>query len=253
MRVAFIGKGGSGKSAIVGTLARELARRNEQVLVLDSDPMPGLALSLGMAPVDTGIPDDAVVERAEGEDGPRFRLRDGLRALDAVERYALTGPDGVRVLQLGKLHEHVSSLMRSQHAFHQIREELPLDQWHLIGDLPGGTRQPFFGWARFAHTVLVVVEPTEKGLLSARRLAHLRDDDEAPEQLAVVVNKAREDGDAAWVEERTGLPVVGVVPWDEAFADAERRGRAPIDDAPSCPAVRAIASLVDQLSEGDQP
>ncbi|MDP8932341.1 MAG: AAA family ATPase, partial [Actinomycetota bacterium] len=42
MRVAFVGKGGSGKSALAGTLARALARRGESVLVLDSDPMPGL-------------------------------------------------------------------------------------------------------------------------------------------------------------------------------------------------------------------
>jgi hypothetical protein len=37
------------------------------------------------------------------------------------------------------------------------------------------------------------------------------------------------------------------VPWDEAFATAERRRRAPIDDAPESRAVREIESLVDRL------
>ncbi|MBA2386445.1 MAG: hypothetical protein H0V69_05050 [Acidimicrobiia bacterium] len=254
MRVAFIGKGGAGKSALAGTFARLLARKGEQVLVIDSDPMPGLALSLGLPVTDAGIPDEATVERQEGEEGPRFKLRPGLSASDAIERYAVSGPDGVCLLQFGKLREHVGALMRSQHAFHQIRQEMPLDRWHLIGDLPGGTRQPFFGWARFASVMLVVIEPSEKGMLSARRLARLSNDgEEAPAEILAVVNKARHEDDAARIEARTGLRVAVTVPWDEELADAERLGEAPIDAAPNSAAVQAIASLVNQLQTGVLP
>jgi len=250
VRVAFIGKGGAGKSAIAGTFARLLAQRGEPVLVIDSDPMPGLALSLGLPATDAGIPDEATVERAQSEDGPRFKLRPGLSASEAIELYAAAGPDGLRLLQFGKLREHVGALMRSQHAFHQIREELPSDRWHLIGDLPGGTRQPFFGWTQFASVVLVVIEPSEKGMLSGRRLARLAEGEGAPERILAVVNKARHPDDAARVEAGTGLQVVATIPWDEQLADAERLGRAPIDAAPDAAAVRAVASLVDQLHTG---
>ncbi len=253
MKVAFIGKGGAGKSALAGTFARLLAQQGEPVLVIDSDPMPGLALSLGMPVTDAGIPDDATVERPEGEEGPRFALRPGLSGEEAVERYAAVGPDGLRLLQFGKLREHVGALMRSQHAFHQIREELPPDRWHLVGDLPGGTRQPFFGWARFASVVLVVVEPTEKGMLSGRRLARLGEGEDAPDQLVALVNKARHTDDAARVEAGTGLRVVATIPWDEELSDAERLGRAPVDMAPDAPAVRAVASLVEQMHTGARP
>lgn len=223
------------------------------MLVIDSDPMPGLALSLGSPVTDAGIPDDATVERQEGEEGPRFKLRPGLSASEAIERYAVSGPDGVCLLQFGKLREHVGALMRSQHAFHQIREELPLDRWHLIGDLPGGTRQPFFGWARFASVMLVVIEPSEKGMLSARRLARLGDGDGAPAEILAVANKVRDEDDAARIEARTGLRVAVTVPWDEALADAERLGQAPIDAAPDSAAVQAIASLVTKLQTGALP
>jgi len=253
VKVAFIGKGGAGKSALAGTFARLLAQQGEPVLVIDSDPMPGLALSLGMPVTDAGIPDDATVERAEGEDGPRFTLRPGLSGEAAVDRYAAVGPDGLRLLQFGKLREHVGALMRSQHAFHQIREELPPDRWHLVGDLPGGTRQPFFGWARFASVVLVVVEPTEKGMLSGRRLARLGEGEDAPDQLVALVNKARHPDDAARVEAGTGLRVVATIPWDEELSDAERLGRAPVDVAPDAPAVLAVTSLVEQMHTGACP
>ncbi|MGH9076904.1 MAG: hypothetical protein ACRDY0_05530 [Acidimicrobiales bacterium] len=252
MRVAFVGKGGAGKSAIAGTFARLLARRGGHVLAVDSDPMPGMAFSIGMDRSDAGIPDDAVVERAEGEDGPRFRLRPGLSAADAIEAYAATGPDGVRFLQFGKLRGRPGDLFRSQMAFHQIRQELPSTQWDVVGDLPGGTRQAFTGWGNFAETILVVVEPTAKSLLSGRRLARMATRAESPQRVVAVASKVTEDGDAGWIAEGTGLEVVAVVPWDEALAGAERRGRPPLDDAPGSAAVVAVAALLERLDADER-
>lgn len=249
LRLAFVGKGGAGKSAIAGTSARALARRGLEVLAVDSDPMPGLALSLGLGSTDAGIPDHATEARPNGEEGPPFRLRPALGALEAVERFAVTGPDGVRFLQFGKLRGHASTLMRSQVAFRQIIAELPDDRWNLVGDLPGGTRQPFSGWGRFARVVVVVAEPTASSVLSARRLARLALDRAAPERLVVVANKVRTPGDAQLVATRTGLEVVGAVPWDPALAEAEQRGLAPMDAAPGSAAVQAVESLVDRLLE----
>lgn len=242
LRVAFVGKGGAGKSLIVGTFARLLGRRGEPVLILDSDPMPGLAVSLGMELADAPIPDEAVEEGPE--DGPRFVLRTS--ADEAVERYAATGPDGVRLLQLGKLHGHASALIRSQFAFRQITEGLEDGRWHLIGDLPGGTRQPFFGWGHYADTFLVVIEPTAKGLLSAKRLLRLADAEDGPHMFAVA-NKVRDDDDVDRIARRTGLDVIAAVPDDDAVVEAERGGLAVVDHAPESPTVRAVESLVGRL------
>ena len=247
IKVAFVGKGGVGKSAIAGTFARALARHGEPVLAIDSDPLPGLAFSLGLARSDAPLPDDAVDEKAEGEEGPRYRLRAGLSAAEAVESYATTGPDGVRFLQFGKHWGNANALWRSQFAFRQIVRELPRDRWNLVGDLPGGTRQPFTGWGNFADTVLVVVEPNAKSLLTGRRLARLAEAADRSWRIVAVANKVREPGDAERVAARTGLTVVGSVPWDEALADAEKNETAPIDTAPDSPAVRAIESLVEHL------
>lgn len=246
MRVAFVGKGGSGKSSIAGTFARVLARQGAPVLVIDSDPLPGLAYALGVESTDAGIPDDAVVENPV-EGGPRYVLRSDLTPADAVERYALHAPDGVRVLQFGKLGGQAGRLVKSQFAFRQITARLSDNgTWNLVGDLPGGTRQPFMGWGGFARTVLVVVEPTAKSLLSARRLARLRNVEDPP-RIYAVANKVREPGDAEMVEARSGLPVIGAVPEDEALAEADRRGRPLIEEAPDSPAVEAIESLVQRL------
>ncbi|MGI8809171.1 MAG: ArsA-related P-loop ATPase, partial [Acidimicrobiales bacterium] len=73
MRLAFVGKGGVGKSAIAGTFCRAMARQGHPVLAIDSDPLPGLAFSLGLTISDAPLPDEAIEDKPEGEEGPRFR------------------------------------------------------------------------------------------------------------------------------------------------------------------------------------
>jgi CO dehydrogenase maturation factor len=250
MRVAFVGKGGAGKSSLAGTFARLLAGSGERVLALDSDPMPGLAFALGVDPTDAGLPDDAVEEYEEAG-RRRYRLRPGLTGPDAVERYAVRGPDGLRFLQLGKASGPRWSNTRPHWAYQRVLDDLPGDGWSIVGDLPGGTRQPFMTWGRYARTFLVVVEPSPASLLSGRRLARLAATAGAP-QVAAVANKVRNPDDVERVAAGTGLPVVGAVPFDPAVGDADRLGRALVDAGPDAPAVAAVRSLVENLRNREE-
>jgi len=242
MRVAFVGKGGAGKSSLAGTFARLLAQTGERVLALDSDPMPGMAFSLGVPQSDAGLPDE-VVEEYEEEGRRRYRLREGLTGTGAVERYAVRGPDGLHFLQLGKARGARWNNTRQHFGYQHVIDALPGQGWSVVGDLPGGTRQPFFTWGRYAQLFLVVVEPTPASVLTGRRLARLSS---APEQrrVAAVANKVREPQDADRVGERTGLPVLGAVPFDPALAKTDRLGRALIEYDPDGPVVEAVRSLI---------
>jgi CO dehydrogenase maturation factor len=245
VRVAFVGKGGAGKSSLAGTFARQLAATGERVLALDSDPMPGLAFSLGIPQTDTGLPDEAVEEYDDEEGRRRYRLH-GMTGADAVDRYAVRTPDGVHVLQLGKARGPEWRNTRQHFGFQRVLDDLPTDGWSIVGDLPGGTRQPFMTWGRYAQTFLVVVEPTASSLLTGRRLARLAATAGAPRVLAVA-NKVRAPEDAAQVAARTGLEVLGPVPFDPQVGEADRLGRAVLDHAPDGRAARAVRSLVEAL------
>lgn len=49
MKIAIAGKGGSGKTTIAGTLARQLSRQGvHDVLAIDADSNPNLGITLGM-------------------------------------------------------------------------------------------------------------------------------------------------------------------------------------------------------------
>ncbi len=246
MRVAFVGKGGSGKSSLAGTFARVLAGAGQRVLALDSDPMPGMAFSLGIEQTDAGLPDEAIEEYDDDDGHRRYRLREGLTGPAAVEQYAVHGPDGVRFLQLGKARGPRWSNTRQHFGFQRVLDDLPGEGWHVVGDLPGGTRQPFLTWGRYAETFLVVVEPTPASLMSGRRLAKLASLSAGPRVLAIA-NKVREPQDAARIAQSTGLAVVGAVPYDRVLGEADRLGRAVLDHDPLGETVTAVRSLVAAL------
>lgn len=247
MKVAFVGKGGVGKSTLAATFSRLLARRGREVVAVDCDPMPGLSYGLGLPVSDVGIPAEAVIDEPNGPIDGRFRFVDGLDAVDAMRRYAPLGADGVRLLSYGKLRGPAPTQFRCQAAFRHITGSLPADRFDLVGDLPAGTRQAFFGWARFAETVIVVTDPSTKAIHTARRLARLRDATWAPKQLVAVVNRVVESDDVSRVEEQTGLIVVAAFAHDNAVAMGDRRWSAPLDFAPDGAFVIAMSQIVDLL------
>ena len=237
-RVALIGKGGSGKSAIAGTMARLLGRRGWPVLALDVDTVPGLAFSLGAPPGPARLP-LGLAHIVQGKRRRYWKVEKGAGAAHLVDTHAVLAPDGVRLLELGKLPDHVKP--ESTVIFRHVVERFRRPGWAMVADLAAGTRQPIFGWAGFAPIRLAVVEPSAKGLLTARRLHSVA--------THLVVNKVRSQADLDRAQGLVSIPLVASIPYDESLAEAERRGVAPIDFAPESPAVQAIAELATWLEE----
>ena len=105
------------------------------------------------------------------------------------------------------------------------------------------------GTARYADTMLAVVEPYFKSLETGRRMAVLAED-LGIDRVALVANKIRDERELGAVRDfaaKHGLEVAGVVPFDERLPEAERAGRAPLDFDPHSPAMTAIAELAERL------
>jgi CO dehydrogenase maturation factor len=252
LRLAVVGKGGAGKSVISATLARTLARRGHRVLALDSDTLPGLSISLG-----AGVPDEVPLNAAaERNEKGRWRLVKGVGAARAVQRYATDAPDGVRVLQIGKTDRRGLEPNRASHqAFYQVIHRLDrvrsLDDWVILGDLPAGPRQTAYDWAPYAQRYLLVVEPTWQSMLTARRIVRIASTMRDDRTFSLIVNKVTGDADAERVHDFLGVPLLGVVPADDAVRACERAGVALLDAAPDAPATRAIEELAAQLDAGN--
>ena len=250
VHLAVVGKGGAGKSVLAGTLARLLARRGRRVLALDSDMLPGLTLSLG-----AGAPAlPPLFDAAERDEDGRWRLKRGIGPVRAVQRYATDAPDGIRLLQAGKVGaDGLPPIMPALQAYYQVVHRLAgtaaFSDWAIVGDLPGGPRQAAFDWAPYADMFVLVVEPTSQSLLAARRIVRVVSQ-RAPKHIVAVANKVRTADDVDRIQTFLGTTVAAAVPADDAVAATERDGGALLDAAPRSPAVEAIAGLAERLEAG---
>jgi CO dehydrogenase maturation factor len=103
VKLAIAGKGGSGKTTVAGTMARLAAGRGVDVLAIDADLNPNLALVLGMRPeaLDRVIPlpDDLLQHRSV--DGKTV-LELVTPAEELLVTYGVDGADKVRLLLMGR-------------------------------------------------------------------------------------------------------------------------------------------------------
>ena len=247
--IGVAGKGGAGKSVLAGTLARVLARRGHRVLAIDSDPMPGLAHSLGVPEPEAPVLLQAAEKPPEGP----WRLRPGIGPATVVRRYTSPAPDGVRLMQLGKANEDgLNPVMGSVNAFLQVvrrlHEARSLHRWAIVGDLPAGPRQLGAGFSPYAGLYVVVVEPTGQSAMTGRRVARLARGPLGADVI-FVASKIRDLAELRRVERLLGRPVDFTIPADPAVTDAERRLVAVIDAAPSSPLVRAVERLADTIEQ----
>lgn len=246
MRIGFVGKGGSGKSALAGTLCRILARRGHRVLALDADNVPGLAFTIGLEPSEEWMLSGAA-QRVEGKGWQLI-----VSPVEAVQRYAAAGPDGIRFLQFGKpAGKATREQMASSGAFLAIVREFPDDGWTVVTDLAAGTRQSFSGWAGLTRTFFVVVEPSATSIMTARRLVRLTEVN--PDiRLLGIANKVGTEANRRRVQrelERIGLACWAEVPADPVFAAAEREGRPPMDVDPGAEAIKTLEEIADRLPQ----
>jgi len=95
MKIAVVGKGGSGKTTTSAVLARALSRRGHRVVALDCDTNPNLGLSLGVGDRET---ERLLTVREQAGDGDHAATWD-----DILERFGTDAPDGVRLAVITRI------------------------------------------------------------------------------------------------------------------------------------------------------
>ena len=119
-----------------------------------------------------------------------------------------------------------------------------------IVDLEAGLEHLSRGTARHVDTMLVVAEPYFKSLETARRSFALARD-LGIEAVHLVANKVRGASEETAIRDfaaRHTLPVLAVVPGDEAVVEADRRGVPVIEMGADAPSVRAIRGIAAELA-----
>lgn len=256
MKIATVGKGGSGKSTIAGTLARILAEDGNKVLAIDGDPNPNLALTLGMAREQAdeirSIP-PGIMEIKEDKDGKRkFHL--SLSKQDLIKSYGAAAPHNIDLIVMGKPADGSagSGCMCASHlAVRGVIAEMSGYGNHTVTDMEAGLEHLKRGTARNVDVMLIVAEPYYRSLEAGARTYLLAKELEIP-HIHVIANKVKNDADLQAIAqfcEQHDMPIIGQVPHDEAFLEAERQAQAVVDFDPDCPGAVAIREIAEKISQ----
>lgn len=251
MKIAVCGKGGVGKTTISGLLCRTLGSKGINVLAIDGDPNPNLALTLGLDPKAT-MPKALtakLLEIFEKEDGKKYaKLK--LPLSEVMETYGIKTNDNVTLLAVGQPEHAGTGCMCGTHTtvreiIHAALEES--EQVTLL-DLEASLEQMKRGTSKYVDILLCVVEPYYRSMEAVARFQRLGKELEI-KNIVAVANKVKNPEDEEAIMQfcaLTDLPVIAIVPYDTTVSEADKNGSLNMGNINS-PALKAISLLADDL------
>jgi CO dehydrogenase maturation factor len=242
--IAIAGKGGSGKTTVAAMIVRHLVERGAgSVLAVDADANACLGLALGLAP-STTVADirEATLKR---------EIQPGLgasreRAFEYALQQAVAEAKGFDLLAMGRP-EGPSCYCAVNHLLRRYLDEASRQYAWVVVDNEAGMEHLSRRTTDDVDHLVVVAEATAVGALTARRIFDLAN--RLPvtvHRRALLWNQVR-PGAAAGGDAGTGVPVIGLVPYDPAVYDASLRGATVFDLEARSPAFAAVGEAVAAL------
>ena len=232
--VVTSGKGGVGKTTTSANLAVTAAAHGLNVVVIDAD------IGLRNLDVTLGLDRRVVFDLVQAVDG-ECRLREALIWHPDHPSLALLPASQSRdknALRASDMQRVVSTLKR---AFDVV-----------IVDCPAGIEQGFRNALAAADRVLLVTTPDTSALRDADRILGLLESRDVPTPDLLInryIPRLVDQGALLGIEEiedLLGIPVIGVVPYDEEVLIAASRGR-PVAIASDCASGIAYRKAAAQL------
>jgi CO dehydrogenase maturation factor len=234
MKIAISGKGGVGKTTIMAVLASYLNKKGREVLVIDADPSPHMAQTLGISHVEkiTPIADmkQMLVERSGKVDGsPFYNINpqvDDLPAKFMLER------NGIRLMVLGAIQVgDKGCACPESNVLKRLLTKLLLSPTQVILlDMEAGVEHLGRGTIAGVDHLLIVVVPSKSSVRTAGKIRKLAQD-VGIKKVWYIGNLVADDDDRAFLEEALGEKLLACFPDAVAVRKAERKGMPVIDVA----------------------
>lgn len=228
MKIAISGKGGVGKTTIMALLADQFKKNGREVLVIDADPSPHMAQTLGVEHIERITPiaemRDLLVERSGKTPGnPFYQINP--KVDDLPDRF-MVEKDGIRLMVLGAIQTAEGGCACPENTvLKRLLTKLLLSASQVVLlDMEAGVEHLGRGTIAGVDHLLIVVIPSMSSIRTALKIKKLAIDSGIP-RIAFVGNLVQDQGDEDFLLAGLGEKPVAFFPDSRAIRLAERDGQ----------------------------
>ena len=256
--IALAGKGGVGKTTIAGMVIKYLVQNTSgPVLAIDADPSSNLNMVLGLD-LDWTVGDiregmlDQVKESLTAGGAAMGVLPGGISKRDYLEyeiRSSLSEGDHVDLIAMGRS-EGPGCYCAVNHNLREVVDAMSKNYPYVVIDNEAGMEHLSRRTTRDVQHLLVVTDPTQRGIVAAERIASFRNElDIRIENTYLVLNRMMGEIPVPLQEriERMDIPLLGVVPSDQELMNFEFNGRPLVELGNESPVYQAVVTMMQEI------
>jgi CO dehydrogenase maturation factor len=256
--IALAGKGGVGKTTIAGMVIKYLTQTQPgAVLAIDADPSSNLNLVLGLN-LDWTVGDiredllSQVKTSLVTSGAAMGSLPGGVTKRDYLDyqiRSSVAEGGHFDLIAMGRS-EGPGCYCAVNHNLREVIDSISKNYRYVVIDNEAGMEHLSRRTTRDVQHLLVVSDPTQRGLVAAGRIANFRDElDIRIEKAYLIMNRLTGPIPPPLEEQiaSLGIPLLGVIPADDELAGFEYSGRPLVELGNESPVYRVVADMMGKI------
>jgi CO dehydrogenase maturation factor len=253
--IAIAGKGGTGKTTVAALLIKYLVENKKgSVLAIDADPSTNLNLTLGV-PLEETVGDIREETLQEVQGGSSLSGMSKPDYLELRVNQALVEEDGFDLLAMGRP-EGPGCYCAANNMLRVCVDHLSKAYDYVVIDNEAGLEHLSRRTTRDVDLLLIVSDPTTRGLIAAVRVAELIQELRTHAgQVGLVVNRVMSgNGDEPQLAPPlqqiiadNNLQLLGLIPQDPAVAEFDALGKPLAELPPNTPVRKRVEEIITSI------
>jgi CO dehydrogenase maturation factor len=256
--IALAGKGGVGKTSISAMIIKYLVEQKQgNILAIDADPSSNLNMVLGLdlewtvGDIRENLLEEVKTSLTAGG-AAMGALQGGLSKreyLDYQIRTSLAEGDRVDLIAMGR-GEGQGCYCAVNHNLREVIDAISKNYRYVVIDNEAGMEHLSRRTTRDVQHLLVISDPTQRGIVAAQRIADFRHSlDIHIENTYLVINRliGEMPGELHKRISEMDIPLLGTIPADNDIATFEYSGKPLITLEASSPVYQAVAGMLEGI------
>jgi CO dehydrogenase maturation factor len=256
--IALAGKGGVGKTTLAGMVIKYLVQnQGGPVLAIDADPSSNLNMVLGLE-LDWTVGDiregmlAQVKESLVAGGAAMGAMPGGVTKRDYLDyqiRSSLSEGDRFDLIAMGRS-EGPGCYCAVNHNLREVVDAISKNYAYVVIDNEAGMEHLSRRTTRDVQHLLIVTDPSLRGLVAAERIAGFRNDLEINIENAYLVLNRMNGAVPASLQERItamDIPLLGIIPSNSELTELEFSGKPLVELGDDSPVYRSVVEIMAKI------